>query len=56
MKGRPGTIALFPCAVIAPGVLVIGLWALTRWLGRLLVLVALLAGMGALLLQARTPG
>jgi hypothetical protein len=40
----------------ALGVLVIGLVALIPWLGGLLALGALLAGMGALLLQARAPG
>jgi hypothetical protein len=40
----------------ALGVLAIGLAALIPWLGALIALVALLAGMGALLLQARAPG
>lgn len=40
----------------ALGVLVIGLVALIPWLGVLVALVALLAGMGALLLQARAAG
>ncbi len=40
----------------ALGVLVIGLAALIPWLGSLIAMLALVAGMGALLLQARAPG
>lgn len=40
----------------ALGVLVLGLVALIPWLGALIAFAALIAGMGALLMQARAPG